>query len=80
MMDPVNGSYAALILRLGAAIFTAHAMLKWRVFTIPGNSWHDRIYQFAWSPGWPGLRYSCFPLTLETIIAVHGKNGWLFSN
>ena len=38
MIDPATAPYAALLLRFSlAAMFIAHAMLKVRVFTIPGT-------------------------------------------
>src|SRR4051812_1282866 len=80
-------------------MFIAHAMLKWRVFTIPGTI---AFFQSLGLPGWFAYatiaaelggaallilgiypRYVALllvPLMLGTIITVHGKNGWLFSN
>jgi putative oxidoreductase len=80
-------------------MFIAHAMLKWRVFTIPGTV---AFFQSLGLPGWfaqltitvellgaaaliLGIypRYVALlliPLILGTIVMVHGKNGWLFSN
>src|ERR1700690_1111175 len=38
MIDLATAPYAALLLRLClGAMFIAHALLKWRVFTIPGT-------------------------------------------
>jgi len=100
MIDAQLAPFAALLLRLClAALFVAHAMLKVRVFTIPGTV---KFFQSLGLPG--GLAYftiaaelggaACLvlgvwprivalllvPLLLGTIITVHGKKGWLFSN
>jgi putative oxidoreductase len=100
MLDPVTAPYAALLLRLClGAMFVAHAMLKWRVFTIPGTV---AYFKSLGLPGWLAQvtitleltgaaclifgiypRYVALlliPLILGTIVTVHGKNGWLFSN
>jgi putative oxidoreductase len=100
MIDPVTAPYAALILRLCLGVmFIAHAMLKWRVFTIPGTI---AFFKSLGLPGWFAYatiaaelsgaaalilgiwpRYVALlliPLILGTIVTVHGKNGWLFSN
>jgi putative oxidoreductase len=100
MIDLVTAPYAALILRLCLAIlFLAHALLKWRVFTIPGTV---AFFQSLGLPGWFAYltitaeltgaaalvlgiypRYAALlliPLILGTIVMVHGKKGWLFSN
>lgn len=100
MIDPATAPYASLLLRLClGAMFIAHAMLKVRVFTIPGTV---KYFESLGLPGffayitiaaelggaaalilgiWP--RYVALllvPLMLGTIVTVHGKNGWLFSN
>ncbi|MEA2952888.1 MAG: putative oxidoreductase [Alphaproteobacteria bacterium] len=100
MIDLMTAPYAALVLRLCLGImFLSHAMLKWRVFTIPGTV---AFFQSLGLPGWfahltiaaeltgaAGLvlgiypRYVALlliPLILGTIVMVHGKKGWLFSN
>lgn len=100
MIDVVTAPYGALILRLClGALFIAHAMLKVRVFTIPGTV---AFFKSLGLPGWfahatitvellgaAGLilgicpRYVALlliPLIVGTIVTVHGKNGWLFSN
>ncbi|HKW53161.1 MAG TPA: DoxX family protein [Stellaceae bacterium] len=100
MIDLATAPYAALLLRLALGVmFIAHALLKWRVFTIPGTV---RFFQSLGLPGWfapltiaaeltgaacliLGIypRYAALlliPLILGTIVTVHGKNGWLFSN
>lgn len=100
MIDLVTAPYAILLLRLClAAMFIAHAMLKVRVFTIPGTI---AFFQSLGLPGWLAYvtiaaelggaaclilgiypRYVALlliPLILGTIITVHGKKGWLFSN
>jgi putative oxidoreductase len=100
MIDAVTAPYAVLMLRLClGAMFIAHAMLKWRVFTIPGTI---AFFQSLGLPGWFAYatiaaelggaaclilgiypRYVALllvPLILGTIITVHGKNGWLFTN
>ena len=100
MIDLVTAPFAALILRLCLGImFIAHAMLKWRVFTLPGTI---AYFKSLGLPGWfahvtitvellgaAGLilgicpRFVALlliPLILGTIVTVHGKNGWLFSN
>jgi putative oxidoreductase len=100
MIDPATAPYASLLLRLClGAMFIAHAMLKVRVFTIPGTV---KYFESLGLPGffayitiaaelggaaalilgiWP--RYVALllvPLILGTIVTVHGKNGWLFTN
>jgi putative oxidoreductase len=100
MVNTTTAPYAALVLRLAlAAIFIAHAMLKVRVFTVPGTV---KYFQSLHLPGWLAYltiaaelggaaclvfgvypRYVALllvPLILGTIVTVHGKNGWLFSN
>ena len=100
MIDILTAPYAALILRLCLGVmFIAHALLKWRVFTIPGTI---AFFQSLGLPGWfayatitaelsgaTGLilgicpRYVALlliPLIIGTIVTVHGKKGWLFSN
>ena len=100
MIDTATAPYAILLLRLClGAMFIAHAMLKVRVFTIPGTV---KYFESLGLPGfvayitiaaelggaaalilgiWP--RYVALllvPLMLGTIVTVHGKNGWLFTN
>ncbi len=100
MIDTQLAPYAALVLRLClAAAFVAHAMLKVRVFTIPGTV---KFFESLGLPGWfayltitaelggaaclllgiwPRLvALLLIPLMLGTIVKVHGRNGWLFSN
>jgi putative oxidoreductase len=100
MVDAQTAPYAALLLRLClAAMFLAHALLKLRVFTIPGTV---KFFESLGLPGWIAYatiaaelagtaclalgvwpRYVALllvPLILGTIVTVHGKNGWLFSN
>jgi putative oxidoreductase len=100
MVDLATAPYAALLLRLClGAMFIAHALLKWRVFTIPGTV---KYFKSLGLPGWLAYvtitielggaacliigiypRYVALlliPLILGTIVTVHGKNGWLFSN
>jgi len=100
MLDTGTAPYAILLLRLClGAMFIAHAMLKVRVFTIPGTV---SYFQSLGLPGWfayvtiaAELGGAAFlilgvwprivalllvPLMLETIVKVHGHNGWLFSN
>lgn len=100
MIDAVTAPYAVLLLRLClGAMFIAHAMLKWRVFTIPGTI---KFFQSLGLPGWFAYATiaaemggaACLilgifprvvalllvPLILGTIVTVHGKKGWLFSN
>src|SRR5579863_7912126 len=99
-IDINSAPCAALLLRLClAAIFTAHAMLKWRVFTIPVEV---TFFRSLGLPGWlvpvtiaielSGATCLFFgivarwvalllvPFILGTIVTVHGRNGWLFSN
>jgi putative oxidoreductase len=99
-IDMHTAPYAALLLRLClAAIFTAHALLKWRVFGIPVE---ETFFRSLGLPGWlvpvtitielGGAACLCFgifarwvalflvPLVLGTIVTVHGKNGWHFTN
>jgi putative oxidoreductase len=100
MIDDHLAPYAALLLRIClAAAFIAHAMLKVRVFTIPGTV---KYFESLGLPGW--IAYvtiaaelggaACLllglwprivalllvPLMLGTIVKVHGRNGWLFTN
>jgi putative oxidoreductase len=100
MIDNSTAPYAALLLRLClGALFIAHAMLKVRVYTIPGTV---KYFQSLGLPG--GLAYVTIatelggalclilgiypryvalllvPLIVGTIVTVHGKKGWLFSN
>lgn len=100
MLDTSTAPWAALLLRLAlAALFVAHAMLKVRVFTIPGTVGYFRSLGL---PGWLAYvtiamelagaaallfgiwaRYVALllvPLIVGTIVTVHGKKGWLFSN
>lgn len=100
MIDLVTAPYAALLLRWALGImFIAHALLKWRVYTMPVTI---ATFQSIGLPGW--LAYvvitvelaggACLilgiaprdvavllvPLIVGTIVTVHGKNGWPFSN
>jgi len=100
MIDAATAPYAALLLRLClGAMFIAHALLKWRVFTIPGTI---KFFQSLGLPGWFAyvtiaaelggaaclilglyprvVALLLVPLILGTIVTVHGKKGWLFSN
>lgn len=100
MIDPVTAPYGIFLLRLClGALFIAHAMLKIRVFTIPGTI---TFFQSLGLPGWMAYvtiaaeltgavclilgiypRWAALllvPLILGTIMTVHGKKGWLFSN
>ena len=99
-IDIDTAPYAALLLRLClAAIFAAHAMLKWRVFTVPVEV---VFFRSLGLPGWmvpvtitlelSGAVCLLFgilarwvalllvPFILGTIVTVHGRNGWLFTN
>lgn len=100
MIDSATAPYGVLLLRLClGAMFIAHAMLKVRVFTIPGTV---KYFESLGLPGfvayitiaaelggaaalvlgiWP--RYVALllvPLMVGTIVTVHGRNGWLFTN
>src|SRR3569623_1040571 len=100
MIDNATAPYAVLFLRLClGALFIAHAMLKVRVFTIPGTV---KYFQSLGLPGWFAYatiaaelggaaclilgiypRYVALlliPLMVGTIVTVHGKAGWLFTN
>jgi putative oxidoreductase len=100
MVDESTAPYAILFLRIClGALFIAHAMLKVRVFTLPGTV---AFFKSLGLPGWFAYatiaaelggatflilgiypRYVALllvPLMLGTIITVHGKKGWLFSN
>lgn len=100
MIDTTTAPYAILLLRLCLGLmFIAHAMLKVRVFTIPGTV---SYFVSLGLPGWLAYvtivaelggaaclilgiypRYTALllvPLVLGTIVMVHGKKGWLFSN
>lgn len=93
-------AYGIFVLRLAlGSLFAAHALLKWRVFTIPGTV---AYFQSINLPGWlapvtiaaelagaaaliVGIapRYAALllvPLILGTIVTVHGKLGWQFTN
>lgn len=100
MIDSQLAPYAALLLRVClAAAFYAHAMLKVRVFTIPGTvkyfeslglpGWFAYLTIAAELTGatclllgiWPRIvALLLVPLMAGTIVKVHGRNGWLFSN
>jgi putative oxidoreductase len=100
MIDVITAPYGALILRLCLGVmFIAHAMLKLRVYKIPGTI---AYFKSLGLPGWLAYitiavelcggtclilgilpRYVALiliPLIVGTIVTVHGKNGWLFSN
>jgi putative oxidoreductase len=100
VIDVDTAPYGALLLRLClAAMFAAHAMLKWRVFGIPEET---KFFKSLGLPGWLATvtitieltgggclllgifaRYVALlliPLMLGTIVTVHGKNGWVFTN
>jgi putative oxidoreductase len=100
LVNLVTAPYAILLLRLClGAMFIARAMLKWRVFTIPGTV---AFFKSLGRPGWLGYgtiaaelggtaclilgiypRYVALlliPIIVGTIVIVHGKKGWLFSN
>jgi putative oxidoreductase len=99
-IDSGTAPYGALLLRLClAAMFTAHAVLKWRVFTIPVEV---EFFKSLGLPGWlvpvtivvelGGACCLAFGVTarwaalaliapvLGSIVTVHGKNGWHFTN
>lgn len=100
MIDSHTAPYGILLLRLClGAMFIAHAMLKVRVFTIPGTV---KYFQSLGLPGWFAyvtiaaelggaaalilgiaprwVALLLVPLMLGTIVKVHGRNGWLFTN
>jgi putative oxidoreductase len=100
VIDIDTAPYGALLLRLClATMFTAHAMLKWRVHGIP---YEARFFESLGLPGWLagvtiaveltgagclllGILARCvalllIPLMVGTIVTVHGKNGWEFTN
>jgi putative oxidoreductase len=100
MIDPITALYGALLLRWSLGImFVAHALLKWRVYTMPVTV---RTFRSIGLPGWfayvviaaelggggclvLGIAPSyvallLIPLIVGTIVTVHGKNGWPFSN
>lgn len=100
MIDLATAPYAILLLRISLGIlFIAHALLKWRVYTIPGTM---AFFRSLGLPGWFAYvtitielggaaclilgiwpRYVALllmPLMIGTIVTVHGKKGWLFSN
>jgi putative oxidoreductase len=74
MIDPHTAPYAALILRIAlGAMFIAHALLKYYVFTLPGTA------QFFQSLGLPGaLAYLTFWAELAggTLILVGLHARW----
>lgn len=100
MIDLATAPYAALLLRWSLGImFIAHALLKWRVITMPVIT---ATFRSIGLPGWLAYvvtateligggclilgiapRYVALlliPLIVGTIVTVHGKNGWVFSN
>jgi putative oxidoreductase len=100
MVDSSTAPLAILLLRWSlAALFIAHALLKVRVFTIPGTV---KYFQSLGLPGWMAYvtiaaefsgaaalivgiwpriaALMLVPLIVGTIVTVHGKKGWLFSN
>jgi putative oxidoreductase len=100
MIDVVTAPYAVLLLRLCLGVmFTAHALLKWRVFTPPVEV---EFFKSLGLPGWllyvtitvellgaAGLIFGIYPRyvalllipeMIGTIVTVHGKNGWEFTN
>jgi putative oxidoreductase len=100
MIDLATAPYAALLLRWSLGIlFVAHALLKWRVFTMAGTV---AMFRSIGLPGWFAYlvvaaelsggaclilgiapRYAALlliPLIVGTIVTVHGKNGWEFTN
>ena len=100
MVDYATAPYAVFFLRLCLGImFIAHALLKVRVYTIPGTV---AFFKSLGLPGWFAYliiaveliggaclilgivpRYVALlliPEILGTIVTVHGKNGWLFTN
>ena|SRR6185437_10226030 len=100
MIDSITAPYGALVLRVCLGImFFAHAMLKIRVYKLPGTV---AYFKSLGLPGWLAYvtimielggcvclilgimpRYIALlliPLIVGTIVTVHGKKGWLFSN
>jgi len=100
MIDLATAPYAILLLRISLGIlFIAHALLKWRVYTIPGTM---AFFRSLGLPGWFAyltitielggaaclilgiwpriVALLLMPLMIGTIVTVHGKKGWLFSN
>jgi putative oxidoreductase len=100
MIDVLTAPYGVLILRLCLGVmFIAHAMLKVRVYKIPGTI---AYFKSLGLPAWLAYvtivielgggaclilgimpRYVALlliPLIVGTIVTVHGKKGWLFSN
>ena len=100
MIDLATAPYAILLLRICLGIlFIAHALLKWRVYTIPGTM---AFFRSLGLPGWFAyvtitvelggaaclilgiwpriVALLLMPLMIGTIVTVHGKKGWLFSN
>lgn len=100
MLDTAAAPYAIAFLRWClAAMFIAHALLKVRVFTIPGTV---KFFESLGLPGgvayltiatefggaaalvlgiWPRIvALALVPLIVGTIVTVHGRKGWLFSN
>lgn len=100
MIDLLTAPFGALLLRLCLGVlFIAHAMLKLRVYKIPGTV---AYFVSLGLPGWLAYvtiavelggatclvlgivpRYIALlliPLIVGTIVTVHGKKGWLFSN
>jgi putative oxidoreductase len=100
VIDVDSAPYGALLLRLClATMFTAHAILKWRVH---GILYEAKFFESLGLPGWVAavtiaaeltgagclflgifvrfIALLLIPLMVGTIVTVHGKNGWEFTN
>jgi putative oxidoreductase len=94
MIDAHAAPYAALVLRVAlAALFFAHGWLKLGVHKPAGTVEYFRsiglpgalaYFTIAAELGGGAMLLlgviALIPLILGTIVFVHGKNGWLFTN
>jgi putative oxidoreductase len=61
MIDPRTAPYAALLIRLAlGAMFIAHGLTKWLLFTLPGTA------EFFASVGFPG--WTAYPVTALEVV------------
>src|SRR5882672_894219 len=79
MTSPEQAAVAALLLRLALGVmFLAHAWVKVKVFTPSGTAQFFKSLGLGIETRWVAL--ALVPLMLGTIVLVHGKAGWLFTN
>jgi len=74
MIDSRTAPYAALVLRLAlGAMFIAHALLKYAVFTLPGTA---QFFSSLGLPGWLGYVTFWAELIGGTLILVGLHSRW----